>query len=432
MKPEEKLNLDFKNVRLLILAGGKGTRLASVVSDRPKPMALIGDIPFLEIQLQFFKDQGIRKVTLLVCHMKDVIKDHFGDGANWDLEIDYIIEDEPLGTGGAIFNAMSKLQDDWFLVTNGDTLFTMDLNYWTSHLQKNWTGGLVAMSVSHDVSRFGRVQWNSKNFQIEKFEEKSKLENQDGYINAGTYLLHRSVLTNWAIDKNVFSFETDVMPAQVGTKSLLAMPCGGKFVDIGTPESYDWAQTRLTNWLAEKRRPCLFLDRDGTMIKHVAYLSKVDQVEIFPEMIELVKHANKNNWHVVVVTNQAGIGRGYFTEKECNEVHSHIDEEFRKHGAKIDKWCLCPFHPNEGVGKFKRESVFRKPNPGMLLDAAMELNIDFSKCVMVGDNKFDNIVMPGLRVHLIQGDHDLTGVDGVGIFQSPREVVDHLIDRHIK
>jgi len=136
-------------------------------------------------------------------------------------------------------------------------------------------------------------------------------------------------------------------------------------------------------------RPALFLDRDGVINVDHGYVHKPEQVTFIEGIFELVKRARAAGLLVVVVTNQAGIGRGYYTEAHFHAFTAWMQAEFERRGAPIDRVYFCPFHPEHGVGAYKRESNMRKPGPGMLLQAAAELNIDLHASLMVGDTESD-------------------------------------------
>ena len=135
----------------------------------------------------------------------------------------------------------------------------------------------------------------------------------------------------------------------------------------------------------DKKQGAVFLDRDGTLNEEVNYLSRMDQLRLFPQTVEAVRLINAAGMKAVVVTNQSGIARGYFTEDFVCRVHTRINELLAVGGARIDGFYVCPHHPVYGNGIYKQECSCRKPKPGMLLRAAAELNIDLSRSYMIGD-----------------------------------------------
>jgi D-glycero-D-manno-heptose 1,7-bisphosphate phosphatase len=136
-------------------------------------------------------------------------------------------------------------------------------------------------------------------------------------------------------------------------------------------------------------REAVFLDRDGTLIEEVHYLSSPEQVRLIPGAAEAVRRVNEAGVLVVVVTNQAGVARGYFPESRVAEVHAHLSALLAERGAKIDAYYHCPHHPTEGVGAYRVACDCRKPKPGLLLTAAREMGIDLARSWMIGDKLCD-------------------------------------------
>jgi D-glycero-D-manno-heptose 1,7-bisphosphate phosphatase len=142
-------------------------------------------------------------------------------------------------------------------------------------------------------------------------------------------------------------------------------------------------------------RPALFLDRDGVINVDHGYVHKPEQVSFIPGIFELVAQARATGHAVVVVTNQAGIGRGYYTEDDFHAFTAWMLEQFAARGAPIDRVYFCPDHPEHGVGPYKRDTPMRKPGPGMLLQAAAELQLDLPRSLLLGDTESD--VMAGIH-----------------------------------
>ncbi|GLS03831.1 D,D-heptose 1,7-bisphosphate phosphatase [Chitiniphilus shinanonensis] len=137
------------------------------------------------------------------------------------------------------------------------------------------------------------------------------------------------------------------------------------------------------------KRPALFLDRDGVINVDHGYVYQAENFSFLPGIFELVQFANKLNYLVIVVTNQSGIGRGYYTEKDFHKLMTWMKARFKEHEAEIDGIYFCPFHPEYGVGEYRRTSDLRKPGPGMIMCAADDFGIDLSHSIMVGDNITD-------------------------------------------
>lgn len=237
-----------KNIKeAIILAGGKGTRLQSVVSNVPKPMALIGEKPFLMLLLQYLQSQGIEKVVLSVGYMYEIIQETFGESFN-GLSISYSIESEPLGTGGAIAKAMTMVESQSVLVLNGDSFIKINLEEIERKIPTSENHSLLVLKEMNNVSRYGSVVL--KDEVVTAFEEKQFKEK--ALINAGVYVLNKDIFK----DKNLpekFSFEKDFLEKEVEKENLRGIVTNGYFIDIGVPEDYQKAQIELVEQIEIKK-----------------------------------------------------------------------------------------------------------------------------------------------------------------------------------
>lgn len=225
----------------VILAGGLGTRLRSVVADLPKSMAEINGRPFLEHQIYLLRTQGISDFVLCVGYMAEKISGYFGDGSRWNLRIRYSMEQQPMGTGGAIKLA-EPLFDEVFVLLNGDTFLDCDLKaLLDQHAQSRADVTMVVCSVE-DATRFGTVVTGETGM-VTGFREKEMAEGP-GYANAGMYVLCRTLLTTIPANRPV-SLERELLPEWIVTRKVMAFVHRGVFVDIGTPEGYTEFARRL-------------------------------------------------------------------------------------------------------------------------------------------------------------------------------------------
>jgi D-glycero-alpha-D-manno-heptose 1-phosphate guanylyltransferase len=221
----------------MILAGGRGSRLQSVVNDRPKPMAVVAGRPFLEWLLMLLRCQGVRRVTLCTGYLGEVIESYFGNGSLIDLELIYSREHTPLGTGGAIRNALRHTTSDAVLVLNGDSYCRVSVErFFRKHSAAHALASVWAVSVD-ESSRYGSIEVDGRN-NLLAFKEKADSK-QPGLINAGIYLFERSVLEGIP-DGKAISMETEVLPALVG-RGLHVVVGPAPFIDIGIPEAYKGA-----------------------------------------------------------------------------------------------------------------------------------------------------------------------------------------------
>jgi NDP-sugar pyrophosphorylase family protein len=232
---------------VFILAGGLGTRLQSVVYDRPKTLAEAEGTPFLEFQLKWLEKQGVSEVILLTGYMSDKIKSFISDGSTWDLDIRIIQENTPLGTGGAILHAMKILDTKQeFILFNGDTLAELSLKDFYDNRKNDMLAQLVAV-YQEDTSRFGTVKFDDK-FNLLGFQEKIS-DCQEGWINAGIYYFPEGWFEDCGFSGGPISLEKDMFPKWISTYHCTQVyPIQGHFIDIGTPDSYAHFQQESKLW----------------------------------------------------------------------------------------------------------------------------------------------------------------------------------------
>ena len=228
----------LRNIDVVILAGGFGTRLRPVFSDRPKVLAPINGVPFLKCYLEWLRGFGARKIILSLGHLAEMVQD-FVKNENWNgLEIAANVETTPLGTGGAVRACLPLIQTETALVANGDSVTRLDLGRFVEfHRRKN---ARLSMVLTHQpqVSSSGLVETGA-NDAVVSFTEKPRGATSGGYINAGLYLMQRATIEEIPADKPV-SIEKDIFPKFCG-RGFFAMKGEFPFIDIGTPESYQRA-----------------------------------------------------------------------------------------------------------------------------------------------------------------------------------------------
>lgn len=228
-----------EDISAVLLVGGIGTRLQSVISSTPKPLAPVGDAPFLQLLVRQLRSQGIRRLVMCTGYLADQVENEFGDGRRWDVEIVYSKELSPLKTAGALKLAECYLaQDKDFLVLNGDSFLEMDFHEFI-RLHRDH-GGLITVAAREvpDAARYGTLQLDANN-RIIGFREKMGAS-VEGIINGGVYAFRRSIFEH--IPEGPASLETDIFPRLL-EHGVHAVEQQGMFIDIGTPEDYTRAQT---------------------------------------------------------------------------------------------------------------------------------------------------------------------------------------------
>lgn len=364
----------------VVLIGGLGTRLGALTADTPKPLLPVDGRPFLEELLWNAKRFGFRKILLLAGFRADKVAQFVAERITNDgLDIEVLAEPEPLGTGGALKFAADKLDQTFFLL-NGDSLF--DFNWLDLPLVRAGnpaTVGAIALRREPDASRFGVVELDGS--RVTGFRDRGSAAG--GLINGGVYCLSRDILPALPTKG---SLERDVFPELAKAGKLSGRPYSGFFIDIGIPATYAQAADLIA---VNRNKPALFLDRDGVLNVDRGYVFRPADLEWVPGAIEAVRQANDRGWYVFVVTNQAGVARGYYAENDIATFHSHMQDVLRSHGAHIDDFRYCPHHPDGSVAAYAKICDWRKPGPGMILDLMKIWPIDAANSLLIGDKATD-------------------------------------------
>jgi len=366
----------MKNISCIILAGGYGTRLQSVVNDVAKPMAPMGNKPFLHVLMDYLHQEGLEKFVLSVGYKAETVSAYF-EKLSLPYSIQYIIENEPLGTGGGIKKALQAVDADEFLVLNGDTFFQLPIAKFVQDAQNSRANFFMALMENKNAQRFGSVRLDGD--LVVDFGA----PHADGLNNAGVYFLNKSEFLS-ACDADKCSLETEIFPKLIRNKQLKAKRYEAYFIDIGIPEDYKRAKNELVKIRIDKSWT-LFLDRDGVINERIVgdYVKRVEDFHFMPGAIDAIVQFSKMFQRIIVVTNQQGIGKGLMTERNLLDVHRYMQSEVEKHGGKLDAVYFAPQLSAEN-------SELRKPNIGMAKQAQTDFpEIDFSKAVMIGDSDSD-------------------------------------------
>ena len=224
----------------IVLAGGAGSRLQSVLKDIPKPMALVNGRPFLEYVLNHLHKHAVTKVILSVGYKKEVIQDYFGSCYK-AISIEYAVEETPLGTGGGIRRSLLLAQSSPVLVINGDTLFRVEIGELCTIHREKAADVTIAAKYLDDLGRYGAVQFNETGRLISFVE---KTNSKDGHINGGVYVMNKDLFVPFSLP-SAFSFETDFLQERVADLNIHVVPSDDYFIDIGIPSDYEKAQEEL-------------------------------------------------------------------------------------------------------------------------------------------------------------------------------------------
>lgn len=382
----------------VVLAGGMGTRLSAVTNDViPKPMVTLCGKPILERIVDRLKENGITDFYFMLGHLHRTIEDYFGDGSQFGVNIRYIVENQPLGSAGALYYLKGKIDGD-FLVCSGDTVFDIDVNKMHAyHRDKN---ALITLYTHPNLHPYDSdLIVTDKCGKVLNIDPKGSKRDYfyHNNVNAGFVIADKSTL-EYFVDVSKVNFEHQFVASFVSSGRVYAY-CGSEYIkDVGTPERLDGARRDIESGKVEelnlsRKQRAIFLDRDGTINIFKGFITSAAEIELLDGVAEAIKLINESKYLAVVISNQPVIARGEATFEQVEETFCKIETLLGNEGAYLDGIFYCPHHPRGGyegeVAELKIQCECRKPNTGLIDSAAIRFNLDISKCFFVGDSNVD-------------------------------------------
>lgn len=384
-------------MKVVIMAGGRGTRISELFPDIPKPMIPVCGIPVLEREISSLKEQGFTDIILTVGYKAESIMQHFGDGRKYGVQIEYFVEKEPLGNAGALFRIKDKLTED-FLLLNADAMFNVDFNRFVKfHKAHNGLVTLFTHPNNHPYDSGLIVANKEKKVEQWLTKEDKRPKYYQNRVNAGLHVINPEAL-DLKVTTDKVDLDRQVLKPLCSSGKIYCYDSPEYVKDMGTPERYETVCKDFENGTVEARnlknkQKAIFLDRDGTINKYVGFLRNIEQFELLSGVSEAIRKINQSGYLAVVVTNQPVIARGEVTYTELQEIHNKMETILGKDGAYLDGIYFCPHHPDKGfkgeVKELKINCNCRKPNPGLLLQVASDFNINLEQSWMIGDGKND-------------------------------------------
>lgn len=396
-------------MKTVLMAGGRGTRIAELFPDIPKPLIPVDGMPILEREIRSLAAQGFKDLILTVGYLADKIIAYFGDGSKLGVKIEYFVEETPLGNAGALFRLKDKIGDEPFLLLNADAAFDVDFNRMLAFHKQH--GGLVTLfthpnSHPYDSGLIIADDKGNVNQWLAKEDERPQWYNNR--VNAGLHVIDPKVLDlslrNLEIDeetgmpKGKVDLDRKILKPLCGSGQMYCYDSPEYVKDMGTPERFHQVEADYRNGTVQaknlkNKQKAIFLDRDGTINKYVGFLRNIDDFELIDGVSEAIKLINQSGYLAIVVTNQPVIARGEVSWDELHEIHRKMETLLGKDGVYIDGMYICPHHPDKGFEgerpEYKIDCDCRKPKPGLLLQAAKGFNIDLAESYMIGDSGRD-------------------------------------------
>lgn len=404
-------------MKAVIMAGGRGTRLSSVLRDLPKPMAPLAGKPLLEYQIENLKENEITEIILVTGHLGNVISDYFQDGRRFGVKITYYVEQEPLGTAGALAYLKKELKQD-FILLFGDVYIDINFNKLVSYHEKKRAAATLYVHPNSHPYDSDLVVTDAENRIIGwNYKDGERTDDFKNMVNAGVYVLSPGILET--IPLGVKSdLEKQVIASGLKKYPVYAYCCSEYVKDIGTPDRLKSVERDFLNGICRQKnlknaQKCIFLDRDGTINRYVGFLTNHEQMELLDHAAEALRMINESEYLAIVVSNQPVVARGECSYEELERIHNRMHTLLGKAGAYVDGLYFCPHHPDRGfegeIKELKIKCHCRKPDIGMFVQAAEDFNIDLSCSWMIGDMTADIQagINAGLRTMLVR-----TGVGG--------------------
>ena len=396
-------------MKVIIMAGGRGTRIAELFPNIPKPLIPVDGMPILEREIRSLVAQDFKDIILTVGYLADIIIEYFGDGSRLGAKIDYFVEKTPLGNAGALFRLKDKIGNEPFLLLNADAAFDVDFKRMVEFHKQH--GGLVTLFTHPNSHPYDSgLIISDKDGNVKKWlsKEDERPVWYNNRVNAGLHVIDPKVLElsieNLEIDaetglpKGKVDLDRQILKPLCGTGKMYCYDSPEYVKDMGTPERFHQVEADYQNGVVQaknlhNKQKAIFLDRDGTINKYVGFLRNIDDFELIEGVSEAIRKINQSGYLAIVVTNQPVIARGEVSWEELHEINKKMETLLGKDGAYIDGVYICPHHPDKGFEGERPEYKFdcdcRKPKPGLLLQATRDFNIDLSQSYMIGDSERD-------------------------------------------
>ncbi|WP_315577965.1 D-glycero-beta-D-manno-heptose 1,7-bisphosphate 7-phosphatase [Hoylesella oralis] len=394
-------------MKVIIIAGGQGTRIASVNKEIPKAMIPVCGKPVLERQIEMAKKYGYSEFIFLIGYLGNQIQEYFGDGSKWNIHIDYYHENRPLGTAGALAEIIDLLSNDFFIFY-GDTIMDIDMNRMLDyHFSHHADATLFVHPNDHPFD--SDIVILGKDNRIKNFAYKPHSKNfiSHNIVNAALFIFNKKII-NFIERGKKAHIEKDIFPKCIKKNMKLYGYVSSEYVkDMGTPERYyavchDWKTGRVQALNMDHKRKAVFLDRDGVLNIDNGLVFTLDKMELIEQVEKGLNYIHQKGYLAIIVTNQSVIARNLCTFNELDTINAKMETLLGKKHTYIDALYFCPHHPDSGYPEERKEYKIqcecRKPAPGLLLKAAKELNINLAESIMIGDRESD--ISAGTNAHV--------------------------------
>lgn len=366
----------MKKIDLVILAGGRGTRLGTLTKKVPKPLVKINGIPFIQHLINYYSKFDFENIYIIAGYKGELIKKKFHNKKFNLVKVICYVEKKRKDTGGALYELRNKSINDFILV-NGDSFINVNLQKFFEQKKINDNYIFLNKNSSHKENK----KLNNLDITKNKFvfyNKNSKL------MNSGVYFLKKNILKE--IKNKKISLENEIMNKLIKKKKLKGIKTNEDLIDIGIKKNFKKVEKLL---LKKFKKPAIFFDRDGVINHDNKYVYKYKDFIFKKNILNTLKYLKK--YYLFIVTNQSGIARGFYKEDDFYLLHKKLKRNFIKKKIFFNDVLFCPHHPKGKIKKYKKKCLYRKPGNKMLEKILSSWNIDAKKSYMIGDSRSDEI-----------------------------------------
>ena len=380
------MNIHMKNYDLVILAGGKSTRIKKLLKNQPKPLAKFSNFFFLDYLLFSVSKFLFKKIYIIAGYKGHLIKKKYHNKLINMSKIHVIIEKKLKGTGGALSELKNKVKNNFFLV-NGDTILNIDFFKLVKNIKKSFIGSIALVKNKNYKSnkKLSSLSINSKNSLI--FSKKNS-----NLMNGGVYFFKKKFLKK--IENKNLSLENEIIPKLIDKKKLTGKIFNNFFLDIGTPKNFFFAKKKIKNIF---HKPAIFLDRDEVINHDKDYTYKINDLKIVKKTVKFLQ--KKRGYYIFVITNQSKIGRKKFRTNDFLLLQKKLQEKLYLKKVFIDDFEFCPHDPEVMKKKLRIKCNCRKPENSMIERVLKNWPIIREKSIFIGNNKIDKFAALKSRIN---------------------------------
>ena len=363
-----------------ILVGGRGSRLGKITKYEPKPLLKIGRIRFLDLIISNLLKYNLKKIYLLCAFKKEKFFKLYHKKKIHNSTICCLDEGDFKGTGGALYKLKKKIKTN-FILMNGDTLFDIDINQFIKNKLKN-NFGLIALTKNRNYKNNRKIN----NITVDKNEIINLSLKKSNLMNGGIYYFSKKIFK--FITNGYSSLENDIINKLIIKKRIIGKFYPNRFIDIGHKDKLNYLRKNLTLF----KQKTIFLDRDGVINKDVGYVTSYKHFIFLPGVKHAIKYLNDKKYLVIIITNQAAVGKSLINETDLIKIHIKMKKElYNYNGSVIEDIFYSPYYKYSKIKKYRLNKIDRKPFAGMLVKAINKWNIDITNSIFIGDKLTDKL-----------------------------------------